>query len=111
MIEAVELSVNRLGRLPPRRKFFSLQIRSFVFNPRADRRPNWLLKHNLDHLRPAKPALGNIVVALVDRTLIWISRNRRLCRDYERHTGKAAGFVRLAMIRIMLRRLAIKPST
>jgi transposase len=48
---------------------------------------------------------------IVDRTLVWISRNRRLCRDYERHTGKAAGFVRLAIIRIVLRRLAIKPST
>ena len=44
---------------------------------------------------------------IVERTLAWISRNRRLLRDYERHTRKAAAFVRLAMIRIMLRRLAI----
>jgi hypothetical protein len=32
-------------------------------------------------------------------------------RDYERHTRKAAAFVRLAMIRIMLRRLAVNRST
>ena len=31
---------------------------------------------------------------------------RRLARDYERHARKTAAFVRLAMIRLMLRRLA-----
>jgi transposase len=35
----------------------------------------------------------------------WISRNRRLARDFERHARTVAAFVRLAMIRIMLRRL------
>jgi transposase len=44
---------------------------------------------------------------IVERTLAWISRNRRLARDYERHARKAAAFVRLAMIRLMLRRLAL----
>ena len=48
---------------------------------------------------------------IVERTLAWISRNRRLTRDYERHTNKAAAFVRLAMIRIMLRRLAVTGSS
>ena len=43
---------------------------------------------------------------IVERTLAWISRCRRLSRDYERHTPTAAAFVRLAMIRLMLRRLA-----
>ena len=43
---------------------------------------------------------------IVERTLAWISRCRRLARDYERHPRKAAAFVRLAMIRLMLRRLA-----
>ena len=46
---------------------------------------------------------------IVERTLAWISRCRRLARDYERHTRKAAAFVRLAMIRLMLRRLAANP--
>ena len=47
---------------------------------------------------------------IVERTLAWISRNRRLCRDYECQTGKAVAFIRLAMIRIMLRRIATNPS-
>jgi transposase len=41
---------------------------------------------------------------IVERTFAWISRNRRLMRDFERYT-KTADFVRLAIIRIMLRRL------
>jgi transposase len=48
---------------------------------------------------------------IVERTLAWISRNRRLARDFERHARKAAAFVRLAMIRVMLRRLAPTPSS
>ena len=43
---------------------------------------------------------------IVERTFAWISRNRRLCRDFERYASTVAAFVRLAMIRIMLRRLA-----
>jgi transposase len=42
---------------------------------------------------------------IVERTLAWINRNWRLARGYERHTRKAVAFVRLAMIRLMLRRL------
>ncbi len=42
---------------------------------------------------------------IVERTLAWISRCRRLARDFERHARKAVAFIRLAIIRIMLRRL------
>lgn len=42
---------------------------------------------------------------IVERTLAWISHNRRLARDFERYVQSAAAFIRLAMIRIMLRRL------
>ena len=52
----------------------------------------------------AKPR--NIVQGSVERTLAWINCCRRLVRDYERHARKAAAFVRLAMIRLMLRRAA-----
>ena len=48
---------------------------------------------------------------IVERTLAWISRNRRLSRDYERHTRIAVTFVKLAMIRIMLRRTAVTRSS
>lgn len=43
---------------------------------------------------------------VVERTLAWISRNRRLARDFERYARTVAAFIRLAMIRIMLTRLA-----
>ena len=42
---------------------------------------------------------------IVERTFAWISRNRRLARDFERYATTVAAFVRLAMIRIMVRRL------
>ena len=43
---------------------------------------------------------------IVERTFAWISRFRRLARDFERYARTVAAFIRLAMIRIMLRRLA-----
>ena len=46
---------------------------------------------------------------IVERTFAWISRNRRLARDFERYARSVAAFIRLAMIRIMLRRLT-KPT-
>jgi putative transposase len=42
---------------------------------------------------------------IVERTFAWIARNRRLARDFERYASTVVTFVRLAMIRIMLRRL------
>ncbi len=46
---------------------------------------------------------------IVERTIGWISRNLRLARDFEHHCRIAAAFVRMAMIRTMLRRLAARP--
>jgi transposase len=48
---------------------------------------------------------------IVERTFAWISRNRRLARDFERYAATVAAYVRLAMIRIMLRRLAANASS
>jgi transposase len=45
---------------------------------------------------------------VVERTLAWISRCRRLSKDFERHARIAAAFIRLAMIRLMLRRLTTR---
>jgi hypothetical protein len=58
-----------------------------------------------DH-RLKRPVLGNIVQALLERTFAWISRNRRVARDFERYARTVSAFIRLAMIRIMLRRIA-----
>ena len=56
-----------------------------------------------------RPDLHRFVVMpkrwIVERTFAWISRFRRMSRDYERYVRSAVAFVRLAMIRIMLRRL------
>ena len=46
---------------------------------------------------------------IVERTFAWISRNRRLVRDFERYASTVAAFFRLAMIRLMLKRL-VRPS-
>ena len=42
---------------------------------------------------------------IVERTFASISSNRRLARDFERYAATVVAFIRLAMIRIMLRRL------
>jgi len=47
---------------------------------------------------------------IVERTFAWISRNRRLARDFERYATVTA-FVRIAMICIMLKRLAANTSS
>ena len=38
--------------------------------------------------------------SIVERTFAWISRNRRLARDFERYATTVAALIRLAMIRI-----------
>ena len=39
---------------------------------------------------------------IVERTLSWLSRYRRLSKDYEYDTSSEEAFVYLAMIRVML---------
>jgi transposase len=43
---------------------------------------------------------------IVERTFSWLNRCRRLARDVENLARTALAFLRLAMIRLMLRRLA-----
>ncbi len=42
---------------------------------------------------------------VVERTIAWINRCRRLSKDFENLNRSALAFIRLASIRIMLRRL------
>jgi len=42
---------------------------------------------------------------VVERTLSWLRRNRRLAKDVEHLTRTAEALISLAMIKIMLRRL------
>jgi transposase len=62
----------------------------------------------IDIVKRLDTAIGFEVVPkrwIVERTLAWISRCRRLARDFERYARTTAAFIRLAMIRIMLPRL------
>ena len=43
---------------------------------------------------------------LVERTLAWISRNRRMAKDFETLTENATTYIYVAMIMLMTRRLA-----
>ncbi len=42
---------------------------------------------------------------VVERTIAWINRCRRLAKDYENLNRTALAFIRLASIRLMLRRI------
>jgi putative transposase len=43
---------------------------------------------------------------IVERTLGWMGRQRRLSKDYERQVQTSETLLQLAMIRLMVRRLA-----
>jgi transposase len=45
---------------------------------------------------------------LVERTIGWLNRCRRLAKDWECLNGKALAFLRWASIRLMLRKLCRK---
>ena len=55
------------------------------------------------------PGKGFTVLArrwVVERTFAWLYKCRRLCRDFEREVESGVGFIHLAMIRLLVRRLA-----
>ena len=43
---------------------------------------------------------------VVERTFSWIDQNRRMSKDYERLPESSEAFIYLAMVRLMVRRLA-----
>jgi transposase len=43
---------------------------------------------------------------IVERTLAWITANRRMARDFERYAQTAQAYIQIAMIKLMSRRIA-----
>ena len=67
-------------------------------------------------VRDRRPWSGPRTVALVARhwacsNAFWLSRFRRVVRDFKRHAGTVAAFVPLAQVRIMLQRLTASSSS
>ena len=59
-------------------------------------------------VRRSDQAKGFVVLPrrwVVERTLAWLNRCRRLAKDWENLNRKALAFLRLASIRLMLRKL------
>ena len=62
----------------------------------------------VDIVKRSKHAKGFVVEPkrwIVERTIAWLNRCRRLARDWENRHHSALAFLRLASIRLMLRRL------
>jgi transposase len=63
----------------------------------------------LEIVKRSDTAKGFVVLPkrwIVERTFSWLSRCRRLAKDFENRARSAAAFVILAMIRLMARRIA-----
>jgi putative transposase len=63
----------------------------------------------LEIVKRSDEAVGFEVIAkrwIVERTLGWLNRCRRLSKDYEATIRSAVAMIRLAMIHVMVRRLA-----
>lgn len=76
--------------------------------PRAAKAAARTGKWKIEIVERSAEAIGFEVLPkrwIVERTFAWISRFRRMARDFERYATTVAAFIRLAMIRIMLRRL------
>lgn len=52
------------------------------------------------------PQTGKIVQAVVERTFGWMTRWRRLVRDYERRCDVSEAMIRVSLGALLLRRVA-----
>jgi transposase len=63
---------------------------------------------NVEIVKRSDQAKGFVVLPkrwVVERTIAWLNRCRRLAKDWECLTRKALAFLKLASIRLMLRKL------
>src|SRR5580692_893585 len=62
---------------------------------------------NVEIVKRSDRAKGFVVLSkrwIVERTLAWLNRCRRLAKDWENRNRKALAFLHLASIRLMLKR-------
>ncbi len=81
------------------------QIKRSVYNRWCRLKKIWAL----DIVRRPSGANGFVVLPrrwVVERTFAWLTRSRRLARDYERRTATSEAMVYIASIRRMLKLLA-----
>jgi transposase len=67
-----------------------------------------LTQVNLEIVKRSDQVKGFVVLPkrwIVERTFAWLGRCRRLAKDWENLTRNALAFLRLASIRLMLRKL------
>lgn len=67
-------------------------------------------KVNIEIVKRSDQARGFVVLPrrwVVERTFAWLGRCRRLAKDWECLNAKALAFLKLASIRLMIRRLCI----
>jgi len=68
----------------------------------------FLTQMNVDIVKRSDSAKGFVVLPrrwVVERTLAWLNRCRRLAKDFENRTRNALVFLKLASIRLMTRKL------
>lgn len=71
-----------------------------------------LARVNVEIVKRSDRAKGFVALPkrwIVERTFAWLGRCRRLAKDWECLNTKALGFLKLASIRLMIRKLC-KPS-
>jgi transposase len=68
---------------------------------------------NVEIVKRSDAAKGFVLLPrrwVVERTLAWLNRCRRLAKDWECLNSRARGFLLLASVRLMVRRLCRKPA-
>ncbi len=75
------------------------------------KRPRRWMRVAADTEPPPMPARMLILPRrwVIERTFAWVGRSRRLSKDYEGRADTEAGWILLAMVRLIVARLAKRP--
>jgi putative transposase len=90
-----------------RRMFADGKYHNFSLYQWVDENVDW----NLSIVRRPEGVRGWIALPIrwtVERTISWLGRCRRLCKDHEKTVRSSEAFIKLAMIQLMLNRLRPK---